>query len=581
MLILRRVAGLALLAALVLAARLANAEPVSTTVTFDFGDAVAAAVEGAISGDGKILSFKGIPYAMAPLGKWRWRRPQPIKWSGVRPAQEFGAECMQMKDEGDPRELKEDCLFLNVWRPAEKGSGEPFPVMVWIHGGGYVIGGSSGISAISGPITDGSALAAQGLVVVTLNYRLGRLGFFAHRALIKANEDQGEDSDHRGYSGNFGYMDQIYALKWVKANIGKFGGNPDQVTIVGESAGGASVLHLLTSTETKHLFHRVIVMSGGGRRAMLVLGKKMIADNPEKLSPEKPSQEQIDACFSMICRIDPKAPDALAQLRALDANTLVADLDFTSATLVEIIKAMPAFAGTPMIDDWIVKGEPEEMLLNRKAAAVPIIIGTVAAEPALYFPPRKAPYPYAYFGDKKEQQDAARAKYGGSPSIAAVAVGIDMSMHEPARFVARAMTAAGNPAWLYRFSYVVESAVVDSFADPVYAGAAHSTEVPFLFQTLDYRYGEDKVSNQDRQVARDFSGYFANFAIAKNPDPNFGDRPTKWQKFEQTDPPQLMNFTFTVIGLPLGPHAIRSLIQFGDDPIKDRIELVGSVARQP
>jgi para-nitrobenzyl esterase len=361
----------------------------------------------------------------------------------------------------------------------------------------------------------------------------------------------------------------------VKANIGKFGGNPDQVTIVGESAGGASVLHLLTSTETKNLFHRVIVMSGGGRRAMLVLGKKMIADNPEKLSSEKPSQEQIDACFSMICRIDPAAPDALKRLRALDANTLVADLDFTSATLAEMIKVVPTFAGTPMIDDWIVKGEPEEILLNSKAAAVPIIIGTVAAEPALYFPPRKAPYPYAYFGDKKAQQDDARAKYGNSPSIAAVAIGIDMSMHEPARFVAKAMTAAGNPAWLYRFSYVVDSEK-NWILGPVLAGAAHSTEIPFLFQTLEYRY--DKVSDNDRQAAREFSGYFANFAIAKNPDPNFGSLP-KWPKFEQTDSPrtQLMNFTFTVKGL----QVINPQIEFGDDPIKDHIELVGSVARQP
>src|SRR5262249_53292787 len=151
MLILRRVACLALLATLVLAVRLANAEPASTKITFDFGGAV----DGAISGDGKILSFKGIRYARAPRGIWRWRRPHPIKWTGVLSARKFGAECMQMKDEGDPRELNEDCLFLNVWRPAEMGSGEPFPVMVWIHGGGYVIGGSSGISAISGPITDG------------------------------------------------------------------------------------------------------------------------------------------------------------------------------------------------------------------------------------------------------------------------------------------------------------------------------------------------------------------------------------------------------------------------------------------
>jgi para-nitrobenzyl esterase len=293
----------------------------------------------------------------------------------------------------------------------------------------------------------------------------------------------------------------------------------------------------------------------------------MIADNTEKLSPEKPSQAQIDACFSMICRIDPAAPDALAQLRALDANTLVADLDFTSATFAEVIKAMPAFAGTPMIDGKIVIGEPEEMLLKRKAAAVPIIIGTVAQEPPLYFPPRKDPYPYAYFGDKEGR---AHQVYTNIPSFDVMLVGADMSMHEPARFVAKAMTAAGNPAWLYRFSYVVESNLLGRFA-----GAGHSSEVPFLFQTLDVAYPKENITinDKDRMMARFFSGYFANFAKSPrdNPDPNYGSQLPPWPKITATNT-QLMHFYFDLQ---------RPTFVFGDDPIKDRIDLVGSVATQP
>ena len=253
MLALRRIVGPMLLATSLLAERPAAAESVSKAVTIESGT-----IEGLVAGD--ILSFKGIPYASPPVEDLRWRPPQPVTaWTGTGKATAFGSDCQQMKSHTEAKG-SEDCLFLNVWRPAERSSpDERLPVMVWIHGGGNVIGGSSD------KVLDGSALAGQRLVVVSLNYRLGRLGYFAHPALISEAE-----KERRIYSGNFGLMDQIQALEWVKSNIAKFGGDSGRVTVAGESAGGFSVMHLLTSPITTGLFHRAVVMSGGGRHSQLL-----------------------------------------------------------------------------------------------------------------------------------------------------------------------------------------------------------------------------------------------------------------------------------------------------------------------
>lgn len=210
----------------------------------------AGTIEGAVSGD--VLSFKGIPYATPPLGNLRWREPQPVQpWTGVRKAIAYGNDCIQKPVPGDPAAISnttsEDCLVLNVWQPANNPSHKKLPVLVWIHGGGFV----NGSAAAS--IYDGSAFARQGLVVVSFNYRLGRLGFFAHPALTAAKE---------GRLGNYGLLDQLAALSWVQRNVTAFGGDPKQVTIMGESAGGISVMHHLTSLEARGLFQRAIVLSG-------------------------------------------------------------------------------------------------------------------------------------------------------------------------------------------------------------------------------------------------------------------------------------------------------------------------------
>jgi para-nitrobenzyl esterase len=213
-----------------------------------------------VEADG-VISFKGIPYARPPVGALRWRAPQPVKhWRNVREATAFGAECMQT----DNVPKSEDCLTLNIWRPA--GNVGPLPVMVWICGGALVHGQTS--------LYPGDALARQGVVVVSMNYRMGRLGFFAHPALI--GEKPGE------LHGDDGYMDQRAALQWVERNIKAFGGNPKAVTIFGESAGAGSVLVHLTSSLSRGLFNQAILQSTGipTPRAQVV-GLARLADAQE------------------------------------------------------------------------------------------------------------------------------------------------------------------------------------------------------------------------------------------------------------------------------------------------------------
>jgi para-nitrobenzyl esterase len=194
--------------------------------------------------DGEVVSFKGIPYAAAPVGRLRWRAPEaPPFWRDERDATQFGPQCPQPQPIGA---VNEDCLTLNVWTSA-RSTPERLPVMVWIHGGGFSRGSGSNSAY------DGEALARRGVVLVTLNYRLGALGFLAHPALSR-------ESAH-GVSGNYGLLDQIAALRWVQKNIAHFGGDPANITVIGESGGAYSICILMVSPLAKGLFHRAILQS--------------------------------------------------------------------------------------------------------------------------------------------------------------------------------------------------------------------------------------------------------------------------------------------------------------------------------
>jgi para-nitrobenzyl esterase len=486
-----------------------------------------------------IVSFKGIPYAAPPVGDLRWRPPQPVEpWSDVLETTAFVHDCMQQQADFEPiaTTMSEDCLYLNVWKPTYADPGDQLPVMVWIHGGGFVGGGSSI------PTYDGTAFARQGVIFVSFNYRLGRLGFFAHPALLAENAVP---------AVNFGYLDQIAALNWVQQNIAAFGGDPSRVTIVGESAGGASVLALLTSPAAEGLFRQAMVMSGGGRRPLL--GRPLTGG-----TALAPSADQTDLAFAQTLGIEGDGPDALAALRALPPEPFVEGLDLGAILGIGLSCAQaeladpanydpacePAFPGTPIIDGSIVVGTPEAVISSGQAAAVPIVIGTTSTDLAQYFPPRITD-PYAMFG---EDARAAERHYR-LPLIARAAlvfrgqgelrdllpvlsIGSDLTMHEPARFVARELTEQGAPAWLYRFTYTAESTRPESESQ------SHAGELPFMFNTLDFTYGE-AVSQNDRQTAEAFNTYVGNFVKFGNP--NGGGLPF-WPMFSATAY-DLMNFT--------------------------------------
>jgi para-nitrobenzyl esterase len=210
-------------------------------------------VRGGTSSDGRVRIFKGIPFAAAPVGDLRWKEPRPAaSWEGVRDATEFASQCVQgsvFADISFPRAASEDCLNLNIWTAAT-GAGDRLPVMVWIHGGGFQAG------AGPEPRHDGEVFARNGVVLVTINYRLGVFGFLAHPELTRESG--------RSASGNYGLLDQIAALRWVKDNIAAFGGNPGNVTIFGESAGSFAVSALMAAPAAAGLFHKAIGDPNGG-----------------------------------------------------------------------------------------------------------------------------------------------------------------------------------------------------------------------------------------------------------------------------------------------------------------------------
>lgn len=435
-----------------------------------------------------VVSFKGIPYAAPPVGSLRWRAPQPaIAWAGVRSASDYGHDCMQLPIPGDSAAsgstLSEDCLGLNLWRPAQIEAERPLPVMVWVHGGGFLNGGASAA------IFDGTAFAQKGMVLVSFNYRLGRLGFFAHPALTRAAE---------GPLGNYGLMDQVAALQWVQRNIAAFGGDPNRVTLIGESAGGISVMHHLTSPAARGLFHQAVVLSGGGRT--FLVGLRRLQTGTLAL----PSAEQSGLEFARSQGITSLGAKALTMLRGLPAEQVNGDL-----SMAALLEKPPTYAGGPVFDGEVITALPEQALRQGEVADVPLIIGTTTADLPVTFPPLDNPL--SFFGADAEQALAAYNPEGNLPPEAVITqIAVDITMHEPARFVARRMRDRGNPVWLYRFGYVAES------LRPETLGAPHASELPFMFDTLDARYGK-AVTAKDRLAAQQFHHYIANFVITGNP----------------------------------------------------------------
>jgi para-nitrobenzyl esterase len=514
--------ALSFVATLLVASAL-SAAPADDVVKIDSGS-----VKGV--DDGAVIAFKGIPFAAPPVGDLRWRPPQPVHpWTGVRSAAEYGSDCMQLPFPGDAAPLgtppAEDCLVMNVWAPSH-ASGGKLPVMVWIYGGGFVNGGSSP------SVYDGTHFAKHGLVFVSFNYRLGRFGFFAHPALTKENP--------AGPLGNYGYMDQIAALEWVKRNVSAFGGDPANVTLFGESAGGGSVLTLMTSPLSRGLFQRAVVESGGGRRGLFP------ARHVSEDAPGAPSGESVGIEFAKSVGITGDGAAALAALRKLPADAVVAGLNMATMRT-------PTYPG-PMIDGKLVVETPEEAFLAGHQMKIPVIIGANSADIGFSFA-KTMDEVLAPFGANAEK---ARAAYDpektGDLRKVGSAISADRIMVEPARFIARTVAAAGQPAYVYRFSYVAES------MRKQWPGAPHATEIPFVFDTVAAKYGKD-LTPADEAVAQAANAYWA--AFAKTGSPNGDARPV-WPACEPKGDAIL---DFTAAGPKPGP-----------DPWTARLDLIDALA---
>jgi para-nitrobenzyl esterase len=456
-------------------------------------------VQGVV--DDGVASFKGIPFAAPPVGELRWRPPQPaVKWAGVRAASDYGADCMQGRF-GPPAGLgapapSEDCLFLNVWRPATVPSTAKLPVMFWIHGGGFVFGSGSS------PFESGAQLAKRGVVLVSINYRVGRFGFFAFPALSRERPDEPK--------GNYAYMDQIAALQWVKRNIGAFGGDPDNVTIFGFSAGGVSVHSLLASPMARGLFHKAIVQSGGSRDSVLT-ARPLREDGVDPNYPV--SAETIGINFARSMGIEGTDAAALAKLRALSAD--------------EILRAAggPSHETTPILDGKLVTETAETAYKARRQPRVPLLLGSNSADTAgNRIKATTKEQLFARFGRWSDRAKAAYDPDGASdPATLVTKANDDFGQAEPARFAANAFAANGSPVYLYRFSYVASA-----MREQMRAGAPHGGEIGYVFGTLAARPGT-ALAPEDLAVSRLAQGYWVNFA--KTGDPNGPGLPT-WPRHD-------------------------------------------------
>jgi para-nitrobenzyl esterase len=447
----------------------AAAQDASDLVTLNDGT-----LKGVIAGD--VVSFKGIPFAAPPTGPLRWTAPRkPAPWSGVRDASAFGPSCLQSGPYGGRGPQSEDCLSLNVFEPVGHKPGGKLPVMVWIYGGGFVGGASS--------YYPGDSFARDGVVMVSLNYRLGRLGWFAHPGLTKEAAGAG--------TGDFGLMDQIAALKWVKANISRFGGDPDNVTIFGESAGGMSVNYLLISPQARGLFNKAISESGFGR------------------TPGRPlaAAEQVGAAFAAANGITGDDAAQVAALRALPAETLMkpaAGLDAPDAP-------------GPIIDGALVPQTVAEAFAAGRQAPVPFILGGNSYEASLFS--RVHEHPETVLDPLGPRKAGAIALFGGGdPATAASLMWTETAIVEPDRYLARQEVKAGVKAYVYYFSYV--PAAIRATAP----GVNHGGEITYVFKRLspvEIKRGDyiiPAATPEDQKISDAIHAYWVAFAKTGTPD---------------------------------------------------------------
>jgi para-nitrobenzyl esterase len=484
-----------------------------------FGDALTVKTEqGKVQGktihDGKVKAFLGLPYAAPPVGDLRWKAPQPAaKWKGKRDATNFGAHCAQnrvfedmvFQDAGP----SEDCLFLNVYAPSDSSSKSNLPVMFWIHGGGYSGGASSE------PRHNGDFLPLKGVVLVTINYRLEVFGFLATSDLAK---------EGNGSAGNYGLLDMVAALQWVKANIGKFGGDAGNVTIFGESAGSFAVSTLMASPMAQGLFQKAIGESGGAFSYVL---------------PTDTLDTRLKKDDEWVATLGIKS---LAELRALPAD--------------KILDAVKAKHGGfhPDIDGKFLTEPVADTYAAGKQAHVPLLAGWnrdegsslangMTAEKwkgmaATMFKERAAEFLTLYPGDTDEQAVDSAIAYGSDDFIA----------FGTWKWLEAHRKTGGSPVYRYHFE-------LRALPSKFHAGtfAFHSDDIEYVFGTLDTRPGET-VRPEDRTMSGEMMSYWTNFA--KTGDPNGAGLPV-WPKYGPDD--ALIHLNDPIAS---GPDALRPRYEF-------------------
>lgn len=470
------------------------------------------ALKGDWTSDRSVCSFKGIPYAKAPLGALRWQPPQtPEKWDGVRKADTFGPRCIQpnrpYRAVGyfGPEAESEDCLYLNVWTAAPSRD-DKRPVMVWFHGGAFTVGSGSL------PMFDGTGLARRGAVVITVNYRLGRLGFLAHPELSA-------EQPHRT-SGNYGLLDQIEALHWVQRNIAAFGGDPGCVTIFGQSAGSSSVSSLMASPLTKGLFHRAIGQSGGAFFAR-ILQRLPVA--------EQSGREFVHALGAKTIEELRHRPAREIQLiKPENGGTLLEEYDSSSTAGVDRKN------GWSIIDGHVMAEKVMETFLHGRQNDVPLISGATADEGSTQPPIPKL----------DEFRRRAAADYGGladeflrvfpaatdaeAEASSRRAVGTRVFNWENWTWANLQARTGKAKAYFYHFAHVPPSPRRTDVGDMSRAiGAFHTAEIPYVFDTLECR--DWPWRPVDRELSDVMAGYWINFA--KSGDPNGAGLPV-WPVYD-------------------------------------------------
>jgi para-nitrobenzyl esterase len=484
------------------------------------------AVEGTVSADGKIQVFKGIPYAAPPVGPLRWKEPQPVApWQGTRKAVEFGSRCMQghiyddmaFRDPGP----SEDCLYLNVWTPKDSANAK-LPVMVWVHGGGFQAG------ATSEGRQDGENLAHKGVVVVSMNYRLGIFGFFSHPELTK-------ESPHHA-SGNYGLLDQAAALQWVHNNIAAFGGDPSNVTIFGESAGSFSACAQMASPLSKNLIAKAIGESGAFFSR--TLPAHSLAES-EKNGAEFAQENNATT---------------LEQLRAIPAAQL----------LEAAMKKQGGFRFDPNVDGYFFPEIPAEIYAKGEQAHVPLLAGWNHDEGNYHGffaqdPATKENY-VTRINEMFHGQSAEVLKVfpAGNEDQAKVSAGqiatANFIGYSTWKWIEMQVKLGAVPVYRYEF----DQAPPILMRGPMGADgptAYHSAEIEYVFGDLDFKKVDGKPvawTAVDRKLAEQMGSYWTNFA--KIGDPNGPGLP-KWPQYDGADRYQTMHLNAKPQASPDSQHA--------------------------